>query len=1727
MAFSDDFTGSNGAGLNSSNWLTPTGCLAPTIYNNTARGVGSSTVAILTSCSSNDQYAEGTCLIEAYSGNYGNLGLIVRGASGSKTYYTLSTGIGTDGEGGEWVEVYLNRCNNGSYTWLATYLPASVTSLRLEISGYVLTCKVNGTTEGTYTDTSASKIASGTPGIRFSQNSTYENFASFTSTDLAASGTTVSVPTTSVGTATATPTVTEAETFSVVASALATAVAPTVVNGLLFPLPTTSSAATETTPNVVVDQVVSTPATSSPATAVAPSVQFARTVSTPATSAEAIAATPVVTEVGGALYSDDFNGLTNGAELTGYWKSPGGAGTGLRAYNTTSIRQPSPGTGRSVYQNAISSNQYTQIKLAGGGLQYVKPCVRAATSGTNRYDCAFNYVDEEGWYCVVNKRTPAVTALANELLPFAGSIGSFIRFEATSLGANFPVRLSVYFDGSLALEVWDTTSPINNGYPGLELVRDGVSYATCDDWSASEVDAPPTPCTAEFPSAIAATSGSVGEPVAGTGAFPGKAIVSSGSIGEPVPCTAEFPGKALAVSGNADARISKAKQTAIYPAFTAFGGTDSYTGLAKGQITVNGANSIGYRKGLGDDGVAGDRVFLTVAAGSMLRADTPTDPVSGATLHVTMLSCMNWDYHAGAKAWAAGTYPLYDVVANGGNLYFVRTAGTSVNGPSGTSDDSTDGGTAHWRYIGTASSPSPSGVAFRVRKADDPTLGMSATLSGDYGTIAAKPIWLSGQTWYDGTTRGNPIEEFIVDITTVYNESAQAGTALNLCLECELGDLKWTAELAGNDPMLQWARPRIEVQRWGEVAIAVTDATSCCPTITATPEAETGTVTRIQWGYDEDMTPQSGVFKYATGQSGVIGEGIWTSSPYTLPMLEAQSRVHVEIEVDYGVAGSLVFKRTWKTPQCFAPKLQLLADVYDATTAADPDETAKGLTDLVGPAFGLAAIHGDRWLAFGKKTGGTTLAAATAYARGDRVIHGGYVWWCRVAGTTGSPLTLPETPAQNTASGGVVDGTATFTPDSYGLTPPAYSNVDYKEGNTNDGWGMFVVDCVDSDYKLRRLVASADLTPPTGYTRPFAVPYQVQGYHEEGGHTMYAWPGPGLHLEADDISPLFSDLGGHLYYFLSSHQTNEGYDINLNYFAADGDNGTEVTTGSPQGILLNPKYGFANTTTLYSSTAAPDLRACSSITSTLDWRAGIVHDALPPTLISFVVDGYLRCYRRTYAEQPGVSPEANTLATGATIEQEFAPVSVSNISSVRFCHLLQRDGTHRTILAAIGSGTSWVGSRADDTFTFLDGGGFTRNSGTWATRTDTNIARVWTTETTPFEARGNGTSFNIIAHAPSSSSAAVAIQKTDGTVAFHGADLLLATGGTVSLQPRADFPGTAFTHNRQQRAVSRWPTLPGGGDIGVYATAMQGGIVAFRANGSTLYAQRTRDFLRVSDEVSVDVTDDITEILVGPDNFAEGQAVPVMLNTTGGYRMVLVTIDMDLTKMHLPSYDLVHRFQSGALTTANIQKDTGNQRAPEEFQHLPGHNVFSTGWRFDVQSSGAYVTNQYGIMNETGWNYFKVTGCEGERMKFIVYDTPGFGFKWRAGSPRYMTLDAAYQPEFAGGAEWCNLKFSTWFWTTDPPSGQRTWRRLLDGMDYVLDGESNGGCYVLNIQAPADTLWLSHDMVSDVATWKGDIAYFQSIDSNGYMKWVNANGELLYGIGPNANQPLSQVAVMP
>lgn len=104
---------------------------------------------------------------------------------------------------------------------------------------------------------------------------------------------------------------------------------------------------------------------------------------------------------------------------------------------------------------------------------------------------------------------------------------------------------------------------------------------------------------------------------------------------------------------------------------------------------------------------------VTPAASAQLPAALgPTAPALSMSTVAAQSASVTWQVPVTTTAvnllpaWVASTaYTLGRLVTNGGNYYRCRTAGTSTTGagPTTTSADITDG-TAHWRYIGAATS---------------------------------------------------------------------------------------------------------------------------------------------------------------------------------------------------------------------------------------------------------------------------------------------------------------------------------------------------------------------------------------------------------------------------------------------------------------------------------------------------------------------------------------------------------------------------------------------------------------------------------------------------------------------------------------------------------------------------------------------------------------------------------------------------------------------------------------------------------------------------------------------------------------------------------------------------------------------------------------------------------------------------------------------------------------
>ena len=1188
----------------------------------------------------------------------------------------------------------------------------------------------------------------------------------------------------------------------------------------------------------------------------------------------------------------------------------------------------------------------------------------------------------------------------------------------------------------------------------------------------------------------------------------GPVVASAAGFVAPVGTLARTLGPVVAsASGNVDAPPSRVVAELASLDFEAWGGADSYAGDTKGQICANGAESIGYRVGIGNDGSAGDRVFLTLPAARLIRAPTPTNPVGKAVLRLTALACMSWDYLAGCAAWQQSrTYILDEYVSANGNVYRCRTAGASASsggGPTGTTENITDSA-AHWRYIAPLRPPAPSGVAFRAKTWVSGS-GMSATLSGDLGTITAKPIWLSGQTWYDGTTRGNPVSTWELDITSAYNTASQAGTDLKLCLVCELSDPTWTIELVGVDAQLPWAAPAIEVHRFGDTAIDITGTETCCPTIAVTPPGG-ATLTDIRWSYQDDMTPSGGNWRYL---SGVEGHSV--TSPFTLPMLEGSTRVHVEVEVDYGLSvGVLVFKRSWKTPQTAAPKLELRSGSYSAGDSPDPNKTTKGLINLRGPAPYPPSSAQERWFVLGKKSY-AAWASGTAYLLGDRVTSAaGQVWYCATAGTSGGSNPF------GTYSGNAVtiisDGTTVKWTNERDSSTNPYTHTD----TPGDRWRIAIASNYADDWAFR--FPGGGLPPVySGVTGngddPLPWPFPTNGiWPDPAGEITMPGPMPGaMAFDCIDVShPNYEPVSGYLTY-LTSHLVAGSYEVRLNMVLVNGENCYWPASGSQSCKGEYPIHQGVKQWALYTSTASPNLKALGDTGRAADWRNCIRQDWYPPFLAAFVADGYLRCYSLSFDWQghPWINSNAGATAVDLT------PVAVSGITDVRFHSLLWSDGGCRTALVAVGSGTGWASMRTPDGIGFdTAGGGHTRYPGSWQTPITGTLARSWPTETLPLPASG---------HIPDSHSAALALQYQDGSVKFYKSDMTQCSGGAPGLAPAADFMSRR-EWNRNIRCVGAWPTLTG--SVVAWADCANGGQVRFRASGSTLYAQRVQDWCRVSVESSVDVGQTIDEILISKHQVWEGERIPVVVHCAdSAYRVVLVTVGVDVSHLYLPTSDQQSRFTTGSVTASSVVKDSNNQRPSSAFKKLPGHNVLLLDWEFDREPDGNLVPNQNGIMNHTGWNYFRLSGVLGERVKLIVMDSPAFGGKWTYGTLWQTSNTGDYLPEAMGGAEWNVMNSSTWFYTYDSPNvAHRNWHRVLDGMDYVLDGETQGGAYIISHHCQANDVWFSHDIVADIPSWKGAVAAWIAGDTSGLISRTDANGVLL---GSGSSTPLSHLVTMP
>lgn len=601
-----------------------------------------------------------------------------------------------------------------------------------------------------------------------------------------------------------------------------------------------------------------------------------------------------------------------------------------------------------------------------------------------------------------------------------------------------------------------------------------------------------------------------------------------------------------------------------------------------------------------------------------------------------------------------------------------------------------------------------------------------------------------------------------------------------------------------------------------------------------------------------------------------------------------------------------------------------------------------------------------------------------------------------------------------------------------------------------------------------------------------------------------------LNVTADSVGHPYYDHSSGSVYFLSSHLVNGQYEVRLTDLVHSfGSEPTYYSWWQPPRTYIQQ---LVYTTT---SGVAPDLRN-SSITRTFDWRSVQDGDIYQPLMVAFVADGAVKVYSKSAwmrITQPWNPARTGTFLSNSgswTLERDYT--GCGTISDVRFLHVLTESRAHYTVVSARGSVSSPLASRSDDVITMRnDGaGGYTRSGGTWTGGAVTSYLHAYAGEPS--------LSFGVNvddparpAHRPDVKTAAV-VALSAGKVRTY--DALCAdtmSGDRLLVEPEPDW-GNALTFNDWM--IPRMPLLTG---YDAMMHTAHGGAVLFKVSGTTLNAYRIQDTCRVSDEASLTLPASATTVLAQTADAWEGTPCPVLVGESGSWRVVTVNAGTDISRLDCPTPDMLARFRSGSLTTANFLAPASNMAWPN-LTHLPGHNCFAASWRWD---RGSYVN---GLMDNAGWFYGQVSGVFGQSLKLYLTQTSVSRGQWVDGTFVYRASYFPGTPEVIGGMEWPMAKWDTLFYSYDSPSTpNRRWHRMWD-VDWHYDGETNGG--VLVVQTPtfiADDVWISHDLVFDIDTYMGEFAAWRQ---NPLVKCTNNLGELLYGgAGASADQPASQALV--
>lgn len=670
-----------------------------------------------------------------------------------------------------------------------------------------------------------------------------------------------------------------------------------------------------------------------------------------------------------------------------------------------------------------------------------------------------------------------------------------------------------------------------------------------------------------------------------------------------------------------------------------------------------------------------------------------------------------------------------------------------------------------------------------------------------------------------------------------------------------------------------------------------------------------------------------------------------------------------------------------------------------------------------------------------------------------------------------------------------------------------------SDGMTGHAWAMLAKDA--NGWQLWRATDfnEENHTPYNfvkfGYPSPNTVdpipqPYTYLEYGDSGpSHNTgesHHYPINDLNHTADDIShPCFVQPDQAIYWLSSHYNGATGqYDVRvneiLNFFAYILDWRNSMW---PQGWQYQSQY-------LTSYATAPNLKDLSAVTRATSRKTGEITDSKMPLIAAIHHGGTTKIWSKNPYNTRSII-NANSFVE----ERSFNTA----LTGLEFLHAVTHDRQHFTIFVGKhSSGVGYIARRTDDTITHSSPNTLTRSSsGSWTGGEVSNFKTAYVTATTATRATR---------HVPDIHTVYLALVRTNGVVQFHRLDSL----GTA-LVGQGESGGTDYTVNPMTPifdpipwandggggppaptnaatefagyVVDRWPTVPT-----ITMHAEQGGMVGISVSGTTLTAQRVSDYLRVSDEKTITVASGAAVYV--PNDAMEGLDNPIVVGTTGSYKIYTVSVATDMALMNVGMADPERGWlMSGGLLEDDFDDTFATNCKMPGLTQLPGYNTFGIHHTWDT---GAVPGNR-GLMDEGGFFYFKISNVQGKAPKIHVWQHPVGAGMWKDGL--FMGPGGGYvgTPELHSGWEWPVCKLSTWYYTYDPPTyPNRRWHVIWD-TDWVMCGESNGGKLVLNLPpCTSDEVYICDVILQDIDEYEANIAVWRQ---NPLVKGVNANGEIL------------------